>query len=224
MPEKGMGLRLNWINETRDGIKLAYLFEQELGMYLHHFHVQAGKYIPVYYSIAQQIIRQNSRLHRMFIEPSKSERIEVISIPTPLRIALQGFYEAQDGEIAVARKAGYVMLVSTGFVGVEENEHRTKMGVSMKEIWNCHITCSAPREELCPYEGIKVERPNTKYVFPAVGQVTGLGGISDALTGRSTWELSGNESYRLQWKRSKNGRGNGKGMRVLQQSRHGNSR
>jgi hypothetical protein len=86
----------------------------------------------------------------MFIEASKSERIEVISISTPLRIALQGFYEAQDGEIAVARKAGYVMLVSTRFVGVEENEHWTKMGMSMEEIRNSHITCSAPREELLP--------------------------------------------------------------------------
>jgi hypothetical protein len=45
MPEKGMGLRLNWFNETRDGINLAYLFEQELDMYLHYFHVQAGKHI-----------------------------------------------------------------------------------------------------------------------------------------------------------------------------------
>jgi hypothetical protein len=28
-----------------------------------------------------------------------------------------------------------------------------------------------------------------------------LGGISDALTGRSTWELSGNKLYRLQWEK-----------------------
>jgi len=78
---------LSWIYKSINGVKLAEIFLMEFEMYLHHFKVQLLKdgFLPVHYSLAQQLIRQEPQLHLYHVRASKDQKIEMMSVPTPLR-------------------------------------------------------------------------------------------------------------------------------------------
>lgn len=78
---------LSWIYESITGVKLAEIFLMELEMYLHHFKVPLLKdgFLPVYYSLAQQLVRQDPRLHLIHVRASDDQKIEMMAVPTPLR-------------------------------------------------------------------------------------------------------------------------------------------
>lgn len=79
-----------WITEADEGVSLAYIFEQEMEMYLYHFEHEEDGFLPVYHSLAQQLVRQDPRLHRMHVQQREDAQIEVLAVPTPLRIFVQG--------------------------------------------------------------------------------------------------------------------------------------
>jgi hypothetical protein len=196
---------LEWFEDEQDDIQLSYVFEEELLMYVHHFHIDEGpegSFIPVYYSIGQQIIRQVPSLHRTFLEGldenDDQDGSAVIAIPTPLRIARTG-YELKPEEIKLAEAGPFVMLARPGFVRVDAREEETEYGVEVAEIRSCHATCSVPDQDTSHYEEGKMELPCTGYVFPAIGVVKGLGDISDVLVGRSTWKMTGNDGFNEFW-------------------------
>lgn len=81
---------LEWINKTVDGICLAEIFKEEMLMYSYHFHRNAEGYLPVYHSLAQQLVRQDPMLHRLHVQQRRGPDIETLAIPTPLKILIKG--------------------------------------------------------------------------------------------------------------------------------------
>jgi hypothetical protein len=56
-------------------------------MYLYHFkldYMDRG-FLPIYYSLAQQLVRQDPQIHLFHVQASEDHQVEMVSVPTPLR-------------------------------------------------------------------------------------------------------------------------------------------
>jgi hypothetical protein len=78
---------LTWINQLIGGVRIADIFMMELEMYLYHFqlhHLKNG-YLPVYFSLAQQFVRQEPQIHLFHVQADPDNQIAMVAIPSPLR-------------------------------------------------------------------------------------------------------------------------------------------
>jgi hypothetical protein len=80
---------------TTDGVPLLRLMELEMEMYAHHYQAVAelNGFLPVYHSLSQQLLRQNVLVHRQHYEKSGNRVIDMVAVPTPLRIRGMGHQE-----------------------------------------------------------------------------------------------------------------------------------
>jgi hypothetical protein len=83
-------LDLQWIFEPVEGIVLADIFLLELEMLLYHFKLPDRNegFLPVYFSLAQQFMRQEPQTHRY--HATAMDFVPSIAVPAPLRFRAPG--------------------------------------------------------------------------------------------------------------------------------------
>jgi hypothetical protein len=86
---------LSWITQLIGGVRISDIFMMELEMYLYHFQIQYLKngYLPVYFSLAQQFVRQEPRIHLFHVQADPERQVEMIAIPSPLRFRTRDNFE-----------------------------------------------------------------------------------------------------------------------------------